>query len=575
MKAFVRFTAAFVVAAVISGCGGSGGTSSSTNQGAGPTIAVTPATLSFAAQVGAATSPKTITVGNSGTGTLGTLTATPTYTGTSGWLSVSVTGNGNAQTVSVTATAPGTAGTYQGAIQLASAGASNSPVSVPVTLVVSTTAPATLAATPSSLSFTTTVGTNPTAKAIAISNSGGGTLAAVSAALAYTSGSGWMSASVTGSGNSYTVTVSITAPAAGTYQGSISIGSTGATNTPLSVPVTLTVSAPGGGTATVGEAGVAIGDAITAKQESCTKASSYYLSMFRSYWDQQVAGVSAAVAAGRASYVKAQADACIAAINAATCTDLETTSGPASCNLWVVGLVTNGNACYASGECASGWCNENAACPGACTAFTAHGAPCSQGSEECGSGYVCASSGLSSTCVAESFGAAGQPCGNSGCAAGLFCNSGGTCAALLAAGAACSGGYSGECQAGLDCDPVSLTCRTLVGAGQSCGTGLLCGQGLYCRASDSTCRDQALAGQDCTDPASRYADGLHCVDGSLCLGATAKVCTIGTAGPGAPCVVSPTAATPATQICASGAYCGGPGSTCLALTSQSPSACYQ
>jgi hypothetical protein len=537
-----------------------------------PTISATPAALSFAAQVSATTPAKTIAVGNSGTGTLGTVTATPTYTSGTGWLNASVTGTGNSQTVSVTATAPGTAGTYQGTIELAWTGASNTPVSVPVTLVVTATAPATLAATPASLSFTTTAGTNPASKTIAISNSGGGTLATVTATPSYTTGSGWMSASVTGSGNAYTVTVSITAPAAGTYQGAISVVSAGATNTPLSVPVTLTVSAPSGGTTTASGGGAAIGDALFAKDQSCSKVSNYYISMYRSYWDQHVAGVSAAVSAGRMSYSKSQADACTAAINAATCTDFESTAGPTSCAQWVVGLVTVGNDCYGADECANGWCDSGASvCPGTCTAFTAHGAPCITNSDECGPGYVCDNG--SSTCVAETYGAVGQPCGNSGCAAGLFCSSANTCTARRAAGASCTGTTSEECQVGLTCDPVGYTCKTLVGAGQSCATGV-CGDGLYCSATGTICKEPALAGQDCTDPASRLGDPLNCVDGSLCLGSATKVCTNGTAGAGATCAASPTAATPAAQICAPNSYCGGAGSTCVAYPTQPPSACY-
>jgi hypothetical protein len=362
------------------------------------------------------------------------------------------------------------------------------------------------------------------------------------------------------------VTVSITAPAAGTYQGTISISSDGTTNSPLSIPVALTVTSQGG--QTFEGAVAAFVDAMAAKQQSCSKVSSYYIAMFRSSLNAHYAGMAAAVAAGRASFSQAEADRCVAALNAATCTQLETGSaGLSSCGNWVRGLVENGSACYAGAECASGWCKEDAACPGVCTAFTAHGASCSKGSDECGPGYLCEGSWMSATCVPETIGAAaGDPCGSSGCAAELFCNNG-ICANRGARDAAC--GASGECQPGLACDFGSRTCKPVVGVDQSCPAAL-CGMGLYCRASDSICREQALAGDDCTDPDSTF--GVHCIDGSFCLGTTTKRCTNGTAATSATCEPSPTETTPASRICGPQADCIG--SVCVAELTPPPSACY-
>jgi hypothetical protein len=101
-----------------------------------PTLAVAPTSLSFTATPGATPAAKTLSVTNSGAGTLAAPTATPAYTTGTGWMSAAVAGSGNAYTVTVTVTAPGTAGTYGGSVSIASANASNSPVAIPVTLTV-------------------------------------------------------------------------------------------------------------------------------------------------------------------------------------------------------------------------------------------------------------------------------------------------------------------------------------------------------------------------------------------------------------------------------------------------------
>jgi hypothetical protein len=167
-------------------------------------------------------------------------------------MSAGVTGTGNTRTLTVSVTTPGSEGTYDGTVTVASASTTNGSVQIPVHLVVSATAPPAIHASTTSLTFTTSVGTNPNPQAITVTNTGGGTLAAVTATPSYTTGSGWMSAAVTGSGNSQTVTVSITAPAAGSYAGSLELASVGASNTPVSIPVSLTVTSGTGTTWNVG-----------------------------------------------------------------------------------------------------------------------------------------------------------------------------------------------------------------------------------------------------------------------------------------------------------------------------------
>ena len=106
------------------------------------------------------------------------------------------------------------------------------------------TSPA-IGVSPSSLSFTATAGgANPANQTLTISNTGGGSLTWTASDNAT-----WLSVSpASGTApSSATVSVNSSGLAAGTYNGSITISATGATNSPVSVPVTLTVNSTGGG----------------------------------------------------------------------------------------------------------------------------------------------------------------------------------------------------------------------------------------------------------------------------------------------------------------------------------------
>ncbi|MCS6885943.1 MAG: S8 family serine peptidase [Acidobacteriota bacterium] len=108
-----------------------------------------------------------------------------------------------------------------------------------------TSASPTIGVSPSSLSFSATAGgSNPASQTLSITNTGGGTLnwsASDNAAwLTLSSTSGTAPSNVTAS-------VNISGLAAGTYNATITITATGATNSPVTVPVTLTVSSSGGG----------------------------------------------------------------------------------------------------------------------------------------------------------------------------------------------------------------------------------------------------------------------------------------------------------------------------------------
>ena len=203
-----------------------------------PALSVTPATLAFnGTQGGASPAAKTISVSNTGGGTL-SWTASETAT----WLSVAPASGTNAGTITVTPNTSGlTAGTYTTDVTIAAPGAGGSPKTVAVTLTVDPPPPV-LTTSPASLSFSGTAGAaDPAAKTISVSNTGGGTLnwtASESATwLSVSPGSG------TGAGT-ITVTPAIAGLAAGTYTTDVTVTATGAGGSPKTIPVTLTLDPP-------------------------------------------------------------------------------------------------------------------------------------------------------------------------------------------------------------------------------------------------------------------------------------------------------------------------------------------
>lgn len=97
----------------------------------------------------------------------------------------------------------------------------------------------TIGVSPTSLSFTATVGgSNPANQTLSITNTGSGTLNWTASDNAT-----WLTLAPTSGTAPSTVTasVSISGLTAGTYNGTVTISATGASNTPVTVPVTLTV----------------------------------------------------------------------------------------------------------------------------------------------------------------------------------------------------------------------------------------------------------------------------------------------------------------------------------------------
>lgn len=203
------------------------------------TISATPATLQFVASAGGATpSAQSIQIVNTGSGTLAWTASATTGSGGS-WLSVSPSSGTAPSNLSVSVSIAGlSAGTYTGSVQIASTGATNTPQSVAVTLIVAA-APATLSVTPQSLSFQYSVGGSaPAAQNVSISNSGGGTLSWTASSSSF-----WLGVSAASGSAPATLSISVNPAnlAAGTYNGTVQIASEGAAGSPASIAVTLVV----------------------------------------------------------------------------------------------------------------------------------------------------------------------------------------------------------------------------------------------------------------------------------------------------------------------------------------------
>jgi hypothetical protein len=233
-------TVTFYAAAIDSFSGGTGTLKQAitvTAPVASPTLATSPASLSFSYQSGGTVpAAQSVSVTSSGSAigynvsTSATwLSATPASGNTPGSVSVSV------NPVSLAA------GTYTGSVTLTSSGASNSPKTIPITLTVTSASLPTITAAPSSLSFTyQTGGAAPASQPVNLTSSSG--------AVSYTvaSSAAWLTATpASGSApGSLSVSVNPSGLAAGTYSGTITVTASGASNSPLKIGATLTVTSP-------------------------------------------------------------------------------------------------------------------------------------------------------------------------------------------------------------------------------------------------------------------------------------------------------------------------------------------
>lgn len=196
-------------------------------------LAVAPAGLSFAAQTGSATPASQILSLSSSGGVLAW-----TAVSTSTWLTVSSTSGQTPASFNISVNPAGLAsGTYNDVVQLVAKGASNSPVSVPVSLVVSNQ-PVIINSSPASLNLFGATTLNPDSRTIAISNGAAGTLN-----WAASTDASWLAASpVSGAAPSFiSVTANSTGLAVGQYSGNVIISSSNDSNSSLPIPVSLYV----------------------------------------------------------------------------------------------------------------------------------------------------------------------------------------------------------------------------------------------------------------------------------------------------------------------------------------------
>jgi hypothetical protein len=207
-----------------------------------PTLSATPLNLSFSYQSGGAT-PAAQTVNLTSSSTLGyTVAASP------GWLSVTPASGNTPGSLSVSVNPAGlAAGTYTGTVTITASGASNSPQKVAVTLAVTGTPPTnpSLNVTPGTVTFTYASGTStPGTQSLSVASSG--TALNITATA---SGGAWLTVTPTTGSTPATLKVNAnpTGLAAGTYNGTITITSDGAANSPQTIPVKLTVTGTGSG----------------------------------------------------------------------------------------------------------------------------------------------------------------------------------------------------------------------------------------------------------------------------------------------------------------------------------------
>jgi hypothetical protein len=259
------------------------------NVAGSPTISLSPTSLSFSATAGGGNpSAKNVTVSNSGSGTLASPTTQINYSQGSGWLSVNCTGSSAPYTCSTQPTTGSlAAGTYNATVKVSCTGATNSPQSYTVAFTVNPASSPAISLSPTSLSFSATVGGgNPSSQNVTVSNSGGGTLAVPTTAIVYHSGTGWLSVQVQGSSAPFTLVTQPTTGslAVGTYNATVNVSSSGASNSPQSYTVAFTVSSGSVCTQTSTNGTCPVGGAYDVPQE-ITESNGYNTYVTQDVWN--------------------------------------------------------------------------------------------------------------------------------------------------------------------------------------------------------------------------------------------------------------------------------------------------
>ncbi|MDQ6665423.1 MAG: hypothetical protein M3Z23_13645, partial [Acidobacteriota bacterium] len=199
-------------------------------------IAASPATLSFNVQSrGATSSAQTVQVTSSGANFQFSASAPPSAP----WLIVSQSGTTTPGTLSVSVN-PTTLlpGTYNTAISVAAAGTGNTPLNIPVTVIVAGQTQVT--ASPTALTFTSQSGAPVPPQTVNISTGGAPGTFLIAAT---STPSNWLTVDRTNGINPSDVTVMVNPGSLppGAYTGNLLITVPGASNSPINVPVTLNV----------------------------------------------------------------------------------------------------------------------------------------------------------------------------------------------------------------------------------------------------------------------------------------------------------------------------------------------
>lgn len=194
------------------------------------TIDPVPTNLVFNENGGAASAPQTINI------TAGGATTAWAASSNASWLNVAASNSLTPGTLTLSVNGTGMAeGTYSGTVTLSAPGATNSPISIPVTLAVKS---AVLSVAPSSMTFFGAVGLNPNPQTIQISNLGTGNLNWTASRT-----NNWLGLSAPSgvAPASLTVSPSTTTTGSGTFTDTVVINSADVANGPINVPVTMQV----------------------------------------------------------------------------------------------------------------------------------------------------------------------------------------------------------------------------------------------------------------------------------------------------------------------------------------------
>lgn len=200
-----------------------------------PVIVANPTSFTFTAQQGTSNpASQTLNITNSGAGTLSW-----SVTKKTSWLSLNpVSGTGNGSTTLSVNITDLLANTFRDTIVIADPAASNTPVSVPVTLTITAPPPA-IVLTPASAGKIIPLGMVPANDTIKVTNSGGGTLQWTA-----TKKATWLSlnpASGTGNGSIIVNYAGVGSLTVGNYYDTVVVADANASNSPQRFPISIQI----------------------------------------------------------------------------------------------------------------------------------------------------------------------------------------------------------------------------------------------------------------------------------------------------------------------------------------------